>query len=133
MSFIHAFPGPVKSGINRGVEGGLAIALSLFKIIGPSFPSRPRPAGDKSIRGNERPVSAREGGENGVSVDEKLGAAKGSNGQKASGVYNIDRHDEPGSAKVDALLAGLRKEGLAEKVWDYGLADFKKIAGSEAI
>lgn len=59
----------------------------------------------------------------------RVTTARGTDGKPGSGVYSISNKCEVASPKVEELLATFRKDGTAEKVWDYFAADFKRITG----
>ncbi|KAF2166363.1 hypothetical protein M409DRAFT_36751 [Zasmidium cellare ATCC 36951] len=135
VSFIHDFPGPVKSGIGRGPGWALLIMRSLASIVGPMFNIPLEESGQRHVY---LCTSARYP----AKVDEKASAvplggeiliAKGTDGLVGSGVYTVDEHCESGDEKVDALLAGLRKDGLTEKVWQNAEDEFVRITGRAKI
>lgn len=122
VSFVHDFPGPVKSGIARDMKGVLGFVvrnifgklfdplLTAFVYIPPEesgafhlfFSTSARyPAADSS------PNSA------GVPVDVNDQIVKGSDGKGGSGMYSIDEKGEPGDVSE---LQKLRDEGLVDKI-----------------
>lgn len=114
VSFIHAFPGMVNTGIWRGTSGILA---SMMK-------------GLLAFAGSLMTTSIEETGERHfyLSTSENYPAAKstntlvetvavGTDGKIGSGVYSVDNVGESASSNVQNILARLRKEGVAEKLW----------------
>jgi hypothetical protein len=62
-----------------------------------------------------------------------LSLAKGIDGQDGSGVYSIGVKSESSPPKIERLLEDLKLSGVAEKVWEYVLSDFRVTTGSEAV
>lgn len=59
--------------------------------------------------------------------------ARGSDGQRGSGVYTVDDKGGSSSAKVEHMLREFRENGTTGKpeVWEYIRGDFLKITGTE--
>ncbi|KAI0133847.1 putative short-chain dehydrogenases/reductase [Xylariales sp. AK1849] len=135
VSFVHTLPGVVKSGITRDAEGLRAtVMIAIARILGPLIETSPTECGERhtfsatsAMYAPRQSISAVEG----VPLDEKLAVARGTDGQTGSGMYSVNHKGGTASAKVENLLVDFRKNGTAEKVWDYVMADFKKITGTE--
>lgn len=131
VSFIHAFPGPVKSGIGRGAGPGLFVMRMVFSVIGPLIYIPLEESGQRHLylctsarypaKVGEKPEAVALGG--GLSV------AKGTDGQIGSGIYTVDELCESAGESVDELLAKLRKDSTAEKVWQDMEEEFVRITG----
>ena len=134
VSFVHTFPGLVKTGIGRDMSGVLGAVLTVFSLFGPLVGVPIDTSGELNLyAATSAQFPAREGGADGVPLLAGLGTSKGSNAKEGSGVYNIDEKNEAANAKVNELLAQMRKDGKVEKVWDYAESEFKRILGSGSV
>ncbi|KAI4765022.1 hypothetical protein E4T52_00151 [Aureobasidium sp. EXF-3400] len=131
VSFIHNFPGVVKSGITRGTSGPVMTVLkAVVRVFGSLFYMPADEAGDRHVF---LATSARYavGSSNSaagvpVFVVDGLSLARGTDGRPGSGVYSIDASGESASPKVEAALASLRSRGMVEKVMDTINADTER-------
>ncbi|KAJ5261109.1 hypothetical protein N7478_011704 [Penicillium angulare] len=136
VSFVHDYPGPVKSGFGRETNSMLLyVALTIFKIVGPLFYIRSQESGERHLF---FATSARfpplEGGEcQGVPLSDGSYVSGGTNGDTGSGVYAIGWEGESAGSKQLELLAGLRKEDMVNQVWDHTVGEFKRVTGFESI
>jgi hypothetical protein len=140
VSFIHNFPGPVKSGIARGTSGAAMFVMkAVYAVIGPFVYIDNTEAGERHLfLATSARYPARWGGEkaDGVPLVSAAAIARGidgRNGRNGSGVYSIDVDGESAGPKVEELLAGFRKEGLVEKVWEHIQGEFERITGVETV
>ncbi|KAJ9156210.1 putative Short-chain dehydrogenases/reductase [Pleurostoma richardsiae] len=135
VSFVHDAPGVVKGGISRDAQGiRMAITLAISSLLRPLIETPPAECGQYHLFfATSARFTPREGAVDatGVPLEEGLDVAKGSDGQAGSGIYTIDNRGESAPPKVYQLLAEMRENGTAEKVWDYVSADFKRITGTE--
>ncbi|KAI1374106.1 putative short-chain dehydrogenases/reductase [Hypoxylon crocopeplum] len=136
VSFVHTVPGLVKSSIARDAEGlGMSILIGISRLVlEPLLQTPSLECGERHlflatsamyVPGQDSATAA------GVSLEGPLSTARGSDGQTGSGMYSVDNKGESASHKVETLLAKFRKDGTAEKVWDYIMRDFKRITGTE--
>ncbi|KAH8804864.1 putative short-chain dehydrogenases/reductase [Xylogone sp. PMI_703] len=136
VSFIHTAPGIVKGGITRDAEGfRIAIFIALFRLLGPFVETPPDECGERHVFiATSAMFSPRHGTASisGVPLGRALVVTRGSDGHKGSGVYSIDNKCESASPAVEKVLLEHREDSTAKKVWDYVMADFKKITGTEA-
>jgi hypothetical protein len=137
VSFIHNFPGPVKSGIARGTSGAAMFVMkAVYAVIGPFVYIDNTEAGERHLfLATSARYPARGGGEkaDGVPLVAGVAIATGVGGGSESGLYSVDVDGESAGPKVEELLVGLRKEGLVEKVWEHIQGEFKRITGVEAV
>lgn len=128
VSFVHNFPGVVKSGITRGTSGPLLTALkALVRVFGTLFYMPSDEAGDRHVflatsarysAGSSDPAAGVP-----LSVVNNLCLARGTDGTMGSGVYSINASGESAGSKVEETLASLRSRGMVEKVMDTINAD----------
>ncbi|KAF2110513.1 hypothetical protein BDV96DRAFT_202893 [Lophiotrema nucula] len=134
VSFVHDFPGPVKSNIARG--GGIINLLmrTSAKIIGPFVFIPEGDSGDRHLYlATSSRYSAREGGVNGVEVEKGVEVARGTDGKVGSGCYTVDEKCESGNAEIVSVLKGLREQGKGEEVWKHLVDEWVRITGKESI
>ncbi|RDL31847.1 Uncharacterized protein BP5553_09249 [Venustampulla echinocandica] len=135
VSFVHGFPGPVKSGIGRGTTGlAMALMKGVFLVLG-LFMSMPLvEVGERHLWLCTSAVyPARVGGKDGIPAPKGIEVAKGTDGESGSGVYTVDKHGDSAGQQVVELLGKLRKEGVDELVWRDVESEFKRITGVDAI
>lgn len=133
ISFIHDFPGPVRSNIAR--DGGWRnfMLRTVFKVIGPLVYIPDNESGDRHLYlATSAKYPAKTGNVDGVKRD-GVEVARGTDGEKGSGVYVVDEKCEEGNARVVQVLEALRKEGRNEFVWQHIQGEFKRITGKESM
>ncbi|KAK5693065.1 hypothetical protein LTR97_010541 [Elasticomyces elasticus] len=137
VSFVHNFPGSVKSGIDRGSIGPLMRTLkTVFILLAPLVNIPLEEAGDRHLF---LCTSARYGAgvddeAAGVTLTDGSALARGTDGQNGSGVYSIDAYGESAKPKVEALLANMRQDGMVKKVQAMIEADIDRaLASSKGI
>ena len=139
VSFVHAFPGLVKGGIQRenDMKGlGITMVIALGRLLEPMIQTSPAECGERHLFvATSAKYAPKQGGAavSGVTLDSQLAVARGSDGRTGSGMYSVDSKGESASSKVEELLATFRENGTAKKVWDYLATDFKEITGTEAV
>ncbi|KAK1816506.1 hypothetical protein LTR12_009097 [Friedmanniomyces endolithicus] len=134
VSFVHNFPGSVKSGIDRGSIGPLMRTLkTIFILLAPLVDIPLEEAGDRHLfLCTSARYSAGSGDEAaGVPLTDGLALARGSDGRVGSGVYSIDAYGESASPKVERLLAKFRSENAVQRVRDTMEADVKRALASD--
>jgi hypothetical protein len=128
VSFIHDFPGSVKSGIARGTTGLLSVVLTTTRLLGPLLYI---PESESVARHLFFATSARyrpkEGVEEAVPLGEGVQAARGIDGIEGGGVYSADQVNENAGPDVEELLEKYKKEGLVEKVWGMIEQEYERI------
>lgn len=128
VSFIHDFPGSVKTNLVRGGEGtGIWVLKQVFRVIGPMVNISARECGERQLF---LATSARYPGGadvNGVPppADD---IATGTNGKPGGGVYALDSEGESAGSKVLELLAKMRREGMVAKLAEHTDAEFERIS-----
>ncbi|KAJ5959463.1 Short-chain dehydrogenase/reductase SDR [Penicillium vulpinum] len=136
VTFINDYPGPVKTGIGRESNTFLTRLMGIMLIfIGPFIYIPIRESGERHlffatsakypprIHLDEVEVSS------GVPLSEGVEVASGTDGKVGSGVYSIHWRGEHAGPRVVELLAGLREQGIAKKVWEHTVGEFDRIVG----
>lgn len=136
VSFIHDFPGPVKTNLVRGGEGAAIYVLNVvFKVIGPLVNTPIQESGERHLflaTSARYPAGMSGDATSGVPMTGGVELARGTNGKSGSGVYSVDQDGESAGPKMEELLTKLRKEGVVEKMWKDTEEQFKRITGLEA-
>ncbi|KAN0090007.1 hypothetical protein V8E51_018586 [Hyaloscypha variabilis] len=129
VSFIHDYPGFVKSGIARGTKGLLWGFMALSNLLGPfvQIPEKESGARHVFLATSER-YKAKEGVEGAVPLGGGVGIARGNDGVEGSGVYSIDQVNDSAGPAVEVLLEKLKEEGYVEKIWGIIEEDYEKIS-----
>jgi hypothetical protein len=133
VSFVHDFPGPVKSGIGRGATGAVVFIIkAVFTVLGPLVYIPNEESGERHLFfATSAMYPAGAGGEKAPGVAGGVAVARGTNGEIGSGVYSINQNGESAGPKVEELLAKMRKEGVVEKLWKHTEEEYKRITGPE--
>lgn len=133
VSFVHTFPGPVKSGIARdmpGIMGMLVRALAV--VLGPLFNIPNEESGAyhlffaTSVRYPPKEVNNTS---KGVVDHNKLDLARSISGIPGGGMYCIDEKGESASREVEQLITGYKQDGTVDKVWQITLDEWNRIVG----
>ncbi|KAJ5835781.1 Short-chain dehydrogenase/reductase SDR [Penicillium robsamsonii] len=137
VTFINDYPGAVKTGIGREANTFLTWFMGIvLMIIGPLIYVPIRESGERHLffaTSAKYPPRARlDAGEasSGVPLSEGVEVASGTDGKVGSGVYSIHWRGEHAGPNVVTLLAGLREQGIAQKVWQHTVGEFDRIVGS---
>lgn len=145
VSFVHAYPGFVDTGMARELTG---IVPSIMKVLlAPVMAFLKIPIDEAGERHLYLATSARFpphndstgiGSEPGaapamITLGEGVCTAVGADGNPGGGVYSVDCEAEGTSERVQNVLKGLQDDGTAEMVWKHVQDEFVRITGSTAI
>jgi NAD(P)-dependent dehydrogenase (short-subunit alcohol dehydrogenase family) len=123
VGFVHNFPGWVQTNLSSTMPGAMGV---VFRIISPIMGYlKGQPAEEVGERHVFFATSKRFGGKGEGVTQTGLEQAKGTDGQVGSGMYSVDDHGEPGTAVE--LLAGMRKDGTKQKLWEHAMKVFDKV------
>lgn len=137
VAFIHDYPGAVKTGIVREADGLMGwLMVIVLALIGPLIYIPIRESGERHLyfaTSAKYPPRAELDKQNdgSVTLSEGVGIAQGTDGKVGSGVYTIHWTGEHAGPKVVELLAGLRAQGMAQKVWQHTVGEFNRIGTAE--
>lgn len=134
VSFIHDFPGSVKTNLARGGEGpAIYVLKQVFKVIGPMINMPNQECGERQLfLATSAKYPSQDLEASGVPLTSGGSpVANGTSGKSGSGVYSIGSDGESSGAKVVELLAKFRNEGMVEQVWSHTLKEYKRITGSD--
>ncbi|KAH6892498.1 hypothetical protein B0T10DRAFT_528264 [Thelonectria olida] len=126
VSFIHVYPGFVKTSYGNDFKGPMLTVLrtifnAAFPVIGPLMATTIGETGERQLffATSAKFPAGDESAAAGVPRPKGVTVAQGTNGKSASGVYSITNDGETVSPKVEQLLGRLRKDGTAQKVWSH--------------
>lgn len=135
VSFIHSYPGLVKTNITRDLTG-MMISMKVFlTIIGPIFVIRSSESGARHLflaTSARYPARMSTDDVAGVPMIGKISVAMATDGMVGGGVYSVDSNGEGPKIRAVGILAKLRGEGMKEKVWVHTESEFGRITGLEA-
>ncbi|OBT78079.1 hypothetical protein VF21_03134 [Pseudogymnoascus sp. 05NY08] len=132
VTFIHNYPGGVKTNFGKDLGTWTIPARALFNLIAPIFLKHisSTECGMRQVYGA---TSARfppaEGGAAGVPLAEGIPVARGSDGQLGSGSYTVNFDGENVSDRVYEHLAKAKADGAEERLWAHILGEIKGITG----
>ena len=133
VSFIHDFPGSVKTNLIRGGEGpSIWVLQQVFRVIGPVVNISARECGERQLF---LATSARyPGGDNAANgIPFADDVVTGTKGKPGGGVYALDSEGESAGGKVLELLAKQRKEGMVAKLKEHTDAEFDRIVKGQTL
>ncbi|KAI0123321.1 hypothetical protein BJ170DRAFT_641413 [Xylariales sp. AK1849] len=123
VSFIHAFPGFVRSGLFESEHFGAVFKFIMkwfvMPTVGRLFFSSPAEAGERFLYVASSPTFGAQG-----QGDELV---TGSNGEKGSGAYTLN--DKQEAVHSDAVLKPLRADGSDNKIWEHTLGEIERVVG----
>ncbi|KAF3001564.1 hypothetical protein E8E14_000157 [Neopestalotiopsis sp. 37M] len=136
VSFVHDYPGFVKTGLSRELTG---VTASITKVMfQPLMAILQIPIEETGERQLYLATSARfpprdGSGAEGVALGEGVTTSVGFDGTPAGGVYSVDYEAEGPGQKVEEILQNYNKSGMGEKVWSHTEEEFVRITGKSAI
>jgi hypothetical protein len=137
VTFIHNFPGVIATNITRSGQGAvIAVANVFYSLLVPFIGISSEECGERHLflaTSARYPAANVEKAASLVSLADGLEVVLGTNGEKGSGAYSIDWKGESTGPQVVEQLAKLRKDGVADKLWEDTLADWNRVTGIEAI
>lgn len=132
VTFIHNFPGAVKTDIAKDAKGvTMSVLKVVFLVIGPFIYIPNQECGERHLflaTSAKYPTGAGKDA-SGVPLAGELVAARGTSGEIGTGIYTVGWDGESAGPKVMELLAKSRKEGVVEKIWKHTEEEFKRITG----
>ncbi|KAK4542453.1 hypothetical protein LTR36_006705 [Oleoguttula mirabilis] len=137
VSFVHDFPGAVRSNLAKGNTALHIVLRTVLAIVGPFVYMPNDESGERhlflatSVR--YPPAKQAQDAVNAVPLEKgPVTIAQGTDGSDGSGVYTPDAQCESPGPKVVALVAKMRDEGVTEKLWEHTEAEFMRICGTVA-
>lgn len=132
ITFIHNYPGAVKTNFGKDLGTWTIPARTVFELISPIF-MKYISSSECGMRQVYSATSARfppaKGDAGGVPLIEGISVARGSDGQPGSGSYTINFDGENVSLRVDEHLAKSKADGAEERLWAHIIGEIKQITG----
>ncbi|KAK0641935.1 hypothetical protein B0T16DRAFT_431540 [Cercophora newfieldiana] len=139
VSFVHSFPGSVKTNLGSDVKtASMMILRAVIKVFGPLVNLPYAEAGERqlflatSARFPPK-LEANGAATSGVTVSSEVKVSLASNGEEGSGVYSVNYEGEPGPQKVKDLLMKQRADDVVRKVWLHTEEVFTRVTGSNFV
>ncbi|KAK9459481.1 uncharacterized protein V1516DRAFT_680016 [Lipomyces oligophaga] len=142
VSFIHDYPGAVKTPLSRTLKGPMGTLIKVgFAVIFLFITMEEVPIDESGERHVFLATSSMfppkeklpDSSPSGLPVVEDLEICIGSDGKPGSGVYTVGAYSKPGDAAVLKVLAQLREEGIGDMVWDHLQEEFLRITGRKSV
>ncbi|KAJ3045694.1 hypothetical protein HDV00_007820 [Rhizophlyctis rosea] len=136
VSFVHSYPGAVKTNIGRDLTGVVGYVLTgVFTVLGPFICISSEESGERHLfLGTSGVYPAKsDASVAGIPVEGGEKVARGTDGVEGSGVYSVDWDGSSAKEGVQQVLEGLRRDGSKEKVWEHLSGEFVRITGSESM
>lgn len=134
VTLMHTYPGPVKSGIGRELQGITGtIARVVFGVFGPLFNVPTEESGAYHLffaTSAKYPSKDSKGVQEGVPLGDNIAIARGTDGKSGSGMYCVDQKGESAGTNVEQLLQSFRDDGTKEKVWKHTDKEWQRILGT---
>ena len=127
VSFVHAYPGAVKTGFFKEQSTVMRLGVRALMTVFSPLTLNIEESGERHLyAATSTRYPAKYGKEEGVDIgDEKV--AKSSDGQIGSGAYLLGWGGE--FRANEQVLKGLRESGAGSKVWEHTMDIFKSISG----
>ena len=132
VSFIHDFPGLVRSNIGNTLPGVAGIFLRGFSALAAPFAAIPNDeSGERHLylATSARFPAGKPEGLQGVKVGSEVAVARGIDGSDGSGMYSINEKCESSPATVDKHIAQLKQDGTAEAIMKDLEQQWKRVLG----
>ncbi|KAI1372718.1 putative short-chain dehydrogenases/reductase [Hypoxylon crocopeplum] len=132
VSFIHNYPGAVKTAFGKDVKGTMAVLRATFNFVGNFVINYlpPEECGALQLYGATSarfPPSA--GDAAGVPLSGDATVARGTDGKLGSGSYTINYDNENVSPEIDEHLAKAKADGAEERMWAHILQEIEQVTG----
>ncbi|ORY27106.1 putative short-chain dehydrogenases/reductase [Naematelia encephala] len=132
VSFIHNYPGAVRTPFGKDAKGLMAAIRVVFNFVG-YFAIKYLPPAECGALQLYGATSARyppaAGEAMGVPLSDDVPVARGTDGQAGSGSYSSNFDCENVSLDVDNHLAEAKADGAEERMWAYIMGEIKQITG----
>lgn len=132
VSFIHNFPGAVKTDFGRDAKGAMVLARIMFKLVG-TFVYKYRTVEESSVLQLYGATSAAfppaTGSAVGVPLLGDISISAGTDGKQGSGSYSLDADYRSVSHAVQQHIARAKADGAEERLWTHVITELKQITG----
>ncbi|KAI0435014.1 hypothetical protein F5Y09DRAFT_158509 [Xylaria sp. FL1042] len=138
VSFIHVYPGFVKTNISRELKGiGPAVLNFLFKPILALLYIPIEETGERqayfATSSRFPPADDKRRDADGVALGGGIEVAVGIDGKVGGGVYSIDYEAEGTIQRVQELIRGYIKDNTVDMVWKHTEEEYMRITGTVSL
>lgn len=141
VSWVHDWPGFVKSGLWDSMPGSLGVMVRrIIPILGFFFYMNPEECGQRQVfmsTSARFPPASSEGGSHGtasgVGLVNDLSLAKSIDGKLGGGIYSVNEHGDAVADKTLDRLVNYKKDGTQDKVWQYTMETFRRVTGKQRL
>lgn len=134
VSFVHNFPGAVKTNFGKEATGMMAVARTALTLLGPLILKYRSPDESSALQlygATSAAFPPAAGDAAGVPLPENAVVSVGTDGRPGSGSYNIDDNCEKASRSVQERLAQAKADGVEERLWAHVVSEIKDITGQD--
>ncbi|GLA91218.1 hypothetical protein AtubIFM61612_005550 [Aspergillus tubingensis] len=125
ISFIHSFPGLVRTRLDRDLGGIAKTALSALLLLGRPWETGFEESGERHLYAATNLRFAPR------MCGDKMDAAEGSDGKIGSGFYRLD---STGSTyKPNRIMQVYREQGIGGLIWKHTLGVFEQVRGGSKL
>ncbi|KAJ4164506.1 hypothetical protein LMH87_006178 [Akanthomyces muscarius] len=135
VSFIHNYPGAVKTNFGKDAKGFMVAVRTALVLLGPLF-LKYRSVEESSVVQLYGATSAafppaNGGAGAGVPLSEGTVVSVGADGRPGSGSYNLDAMCERASDAVERRLAEAKESGAEDRLWAHIVGEIKERTGQD--
>ena len=124
VSFMHSYPGSVKSGVTNELTGAVRLAIKVLYAVSSKWLLQVQESGERHLFQMTSSIYPARNGSIGILPNADLNVCMGSDGTRASGAYLLDWD---GQATGDTeLLQKHRQEGFGATVWNHTFDIFRR-------
>ena len=132
VSFVHDYPGTVKTALAGRMGGVLGVVLRAYMFFLGRWICVPIEESSErhlylATSARFPPASVGSDGDSGVPFGDGMDPARGTTGAVGSGIYSVGRDCTSASPTVQKLLAGYRDKGMVEEIWRHTECEFSRI------
>ncbi len=132
MSFVHDYPGTVRTALAGRMEGMLGVLMRLYSLIVGYWVCVPiEECGARHLylatSARYPPASVENDEGCGVPLGDGVEVARGTTGKVGSGIYSVGWDGASASPAVEKLLAEYRGKGLVEEIQRHADSEFERI------
>ncbi|OAA61509.1 NAD(P)-binding domain protein [Cordyceps fumosorosea ARSEF 2679] len=132
VSFVHNFPGAVKTPFGKDATGAMVVVRAALALLGPLL-LKFRPPEESSVLQLYCATSAAfppaTGEAAGIPLAEGTAVSVGSGGRPGSGSYNVGEVCERVSEGVEKRMVEARENGVEDRLWAHLVGEVKEITG----
>lgn len=132
VSFVHNFPGGVKTSFGKGATGIMAVARMALTVFGPLLMKYRSPEESSVLQlycATSAAFPPAAGSAVGAALLENAAVSLGADGKQGSGSYNVDENCERVDHSIEKFLIRAKEDGVEERLWAHVVGEIKQITG----